>query len=328
MTRIFFSTDVHGSEVCFRKFLNALKIYKADVGILLGDLTGKMITPIIKQEDGSYLCEYVGHKKIVRTEEELRELEKNISLIGNYYFYTTPKEFEELKSEGKTIDGRIDERSRKIHLGKGKIEGLFKRLSAERLANWIALAEEKLKGSHIKMFMAPGNDDDMEISKILDSSTFVVNADGRKVEFDGYEMITLSWSNPTPWDTPRECSEEELCKKIENLVSKIENMEKAIFNFHAPPYGTVLDLAPKLSENLVPSASELVNVGSTAVLDAIKTHQPLLSLHGHIHESKGAQKIGRTICINPGSEYTEGILCGVIINLDKGKVKNYLFTAG
>lgn len=328
MTRIFFSTDIHGSEICFRKFLNALKIYKADVGILLGDLTGKMITPIIKQKDGSYLCEYVGYKKVVRTEEELRELEKNISLIGNYYFYTTQEEFEELKSEGKTINGRIDERSRKIHLGKGKIEELFKRLSAERLARWISLAEEKLKGSNIKMFMAPGNDDDMEINKILDSSTFVVNADGKKVEFNNYEMITLSWSNPTPWDTPRECSEEELCKKIEDMVSQIENMEKAIFNFHAPPYGTVLDLAPKLSENLVPSASELVNVGSTAVLNSIKTHQPLLGLHGHIHESKGTQKIGRTICINPGSEYTEGILSGVIINLNKGKVKNFIFTAG
>lgn len=328
MTRIFFSTDIHGSEVCFRKFLNALKIYKADVGILLGDLTGKMITPIIKQEDGSYLCEYVGYKKVVRTEEELRELERNISSIGNYYFYTTKEEFEELKSEGKTIDGRIDERSRKIHLGKGKIEELFKRLSAERLSNWITLAEEKLKGSTVRMFMAPGNDDDLEVNKILESSTLVINADEKKVEFDGYEMITLSWSNPTPWDTPRECSEEELHKKIEALVSKIQNMEKAIFNFHVPPYGTMLDLAPKLSENLVPSASELVNVGSVAVLNAIKIYQPLLGLHGHIHESKGAQKIGGTLCINPGSEYTEGILSGVIVNLEKGKVKNFLLTSG
>lgn len=328
MTRIFFATDLHGSEICFRKFLNALKIYKANIGILLGDLTGKMIIPIIKQPDGTFLCEYVGNKVVARTQEELQELEKNISMIGSYYFYTTQAEFEELKAEGKTIDGRIDERSRKIHLGKGKIEELFKQLSIERLKSWISLAEERLKDSGIKLFMAPGNDDDFEINKVLDSSSYIINADGKKVEFNGYEMITLSWSNPTPWNTPRECQENELMKKIEKLVSQIEDMEKAIFNFHVPPHGTVLDQAPKLSENLVPSAGEVIHAGSKAVAQAIKKYQPLLGLHGHIHESKGVQKIGRTICINPGSEYTEGILSGVIITLDKGKFKNYQFTSG
>lgn len=327
MTRIFFVTDVHGSEVCFRKFLNALKIYKVDVGILLGDLTGKMINPIIKQPDGTCVCEYVGHRTVARKEEELRELEKNISFIGNYYFYTTPEEFEALKSEGKTINGRIDERSRKIHLGKGKVDELFRRLSIERLKNWLALAEERLKNSGIKVFMAPGNDDVLEANEVLDSSQSIISADEKKVEIDGYEMVTLSWSNPTPWVTPRECSEDELKKKIDNLVSQIKNMENAIFNFHVPPYGTVLDQAPKLSEDLVPSAGEVVSVGSTAIREAINTYQPLAGLHGHIHESRGIQKIGRTVCINPGSEYTEGILSGAIVTLDKGKA-NCMFTSG
>ncbi|MEM4474313.1 MAG: metallophosphoesterase, partial [Candidatus Bathyarchaeia archaeon] len=205
---------------------------------------------------------------------------------------------------------------------------LFKRLVTERLISWDKIIGEKLSGTNIKMFIAPGNDDILEVDEVLDSFTNAVNADNRKVTFGDYEMVTLSWSNPTPWDTPRECSEEELAKKIDRLVSQIDNMKNAIFNFHVPPYGTNLDLAYKLSKDLVPSINEMVNVGSTAVLNAIKEHQPLLGLHGHIHESRAAQKIGRTLCINPGSEYSEGILRGVIITLDKDKVKSFQFTSG
>ena len=325
--KLLFSTDVHGSEICFRKFLNALRVYNVEVGILLGDLSGKMLTPIVKQPNGTYTCDFFG-KKIARTEEELRALEKKIAAIGNYYFYTTPEEAEKLKAEGKTIKGRIDERAAKIHLVKGKIEDLFQQLATERMKNWIRLAEERLGASNIKMFMVPGNDDLLEIDEVLDSSTYVINADNKKVDVKGHEMITLSWSNPTPWDTPRECSEEELERKIDKLASQIEDMESAIFNFHVPPYGTILDEAPALSKDLVPSLGKTVSAGSKAILNAIKKYQPLLGLHGHIHESRGVQKIGRTVCLNPGSEYTEGILRGVIVFLEKKKVKDFMFTSG
>ena len=325
--KLLLSTDVHGSETCFRKFLNALKVYNVEVGILLGDLLGKMINPIVKQPDGTHICNFFG-EKTCKTEEELRVLEKKIASTGNYYFYTTPEEMKKLEAEGKTVKGRIDERAAKIHLVKGKIEDLFQQLAAERMKNWIKLAEERLGDSNIKMFMAPGNDDFLEIDEILDSSTYVVNADNKKVDVNGYEMISLSWSNPTPWDTPRECSEEELERKIDKLASQIEDMESAIFNFHVPPHGTVLDEAPALSKDLVPSLGKTISAGSKAILNSIKKYQPLLGLHGHIHESRGVQKIGRTVCLNPGSEYTEGILRGVIIRLDKKKVKDYMFTSG
>lgn len=326
--KLFFATDVHGSEICFRKFLNALKIYNVNIGILLGDLSGKMINPIIRQPDGSYKCNFLGQDIVVKTEEELKDLQRRISITGNYYFITTPEEVAELLAEGKTIAGRIDAQVRKIHLGAGKTEELFKRLVTERLKSWDNIIGEKLKGTNIKVFIAPGNDDIPEVDEVLNNFVYATNVDGKKVEFDGYEMITLSWSNPTPWDTPRECSEEELAEKIERLVSQINNMENAIFNFHAPPYGTELDRAYKLSKDLVPSVHEMVNVGSVAVLNAIKKYQPLLGLHGHIHESRAAQKIGRTLCVNPGSEYSEGILHGVIITLDRGRVKSFQFTTG
>ncbi|MBW2056165.1 MAG: metallophosphoesterase [Deltaproteobacteria bacterium] len=326
--KILFSTDVHGSDVCFRKFLNALKIYKVDVGILLGDLCGKMINPIIKQPDGTYIVHLLGERRQLKTEEELQTAQKELAAMGNYYILTDPEEVEVLKAEGKTVAGRIDERATQISLSAGKVETLFKKLALERLESWMRLAEERLEGSNIEMFMAPGNDDIFEMDEVLDRSTYVVNADNRKVDVKGHEMITLSWSNPTPWDTPRECSEEELEEKIEKLVSQVQDMETAIFNFHAPPHGTMLDECAKLSEDLVPSTEESISAGSVAVLNAIKKYQPLLGLHGHIHESRAVQKIGRTTCINPGSEYTEAILRAVLITLEKNKVKNYMFVGG
>ena len=326
--KLFFVTDLHGSEMCYRKFLNALKIYKVDVGIMAGDMTGKFIVPIIEQPDGTYFCEFLGQKMVIKDKKKLKELEWRIASVGSYYYYTTPEEFEQLKAEGKTIEGRIDEKKRKIVLLKGRIEELFVKLVCERLEHWLQLAEERLKGTGIRVYMCPGNDDIYEIDEVLEKSTFVIPTNERKVEIDGHEMISLAASNPTPWDTPREFPEEVLAEKIEALASQIDNMETAIFNFHVPPYGTLLDEAPKLSEDLVPSVEETIHAGSTAVLEAIKKYQPLLGLHGHIHESRAIQKIGRTVCVNPGSEYTEGILRGVILILDKKKVKSYLFTSG
>jgi Icc-related predicted phosphoesterase len=326
--RIFFVTDIHGSDTAFRKFTAAVRVYNVNVGILLGDLSGKMINPIISQLDKSYVCDFMGQHIIAKTPEELARLQKRIASTGNYHVILEPREMEQLMAEGKTIDGRIDAQVRKIHLGAGKIDELFLNCVVERLKIWNSLMEERLKNSGVKVYIAPGNDDLLEINQVLDEFTYAVNTDERKVDVDGYEMITLSWSNPTPWDTPRECSEEQLRERIDKLTSQVSSMEKCIFNFHVPPYGTSLDSAYKLSEDLVPSINETTNVGSTAILGAINKYQPLLGLHGHIHESRGNQLIGRTTCVNPGSEYSEGILRGVIITLDGNKVKNLQFTSG
>jgi len=326
--KIFFVTDVHGSDAAFKKFVNALRVYGVNIGILLGDLSGKMINPIIKQPDKAYTCDFMGQHIVARTDEELAQLQKRIALTGNYHAVMTPEEMGGLMAEGKTIEGRIDAQVRKIHLGAGKIDELFVQLVVDRLKKWNQFMTERLKDSGMKVFIAPGNDDPLEINQVLDGFSYARNADDRKVNVDGHEMITLSWSNPTPWDTPRECSEEELTKKIDALAKQVENMEKAIFNFHVPPYGTQLDLAYKLSEDLVPSVNETVNVGSRAILEAIQKYQPLLGLHGHIHESRSVQRIGRTSCVNPGSEYSEGILRGVIVTVDGGKVKNFQLTSG
>jgi len=310
MTRILFVTDVHGSEYVFRKFLNAIPIYKADVGIVLGDLAGKLIIPIVRNPDNTYVSTFFGGTYKFK-EKELDDVKKRISIAGYYPIVVTKEELDEIERNPELKDR------------------LFVENIKARLSSWIKLAEERLKEKNVKIFIAAGNDDPMEIEEVLNSSDFVVNAGMKRVLVDEHhEMITLPYSNPTPWNTPREVPEEKLEELIEDLVKKIENMENAIFNFHAPPYDSGLDLAPKLSKDLTPSVSEMIPVGSIAVRRAIEKYQPMMGLHGHIHESKGICNIGRTVCFNPGSEYGEGILKGVLIDIERGKVKGYSFVSG
>jgi len=314
MTRIFFVSDVHGSEKCFRKFINAGKIYKADVLILGGDITGKMIVPIVKQGN-EYHADFIGKKWILNNEKELESLEKKIRDSGYYPYLTDPNELEELEAD------------------KSKVDKLFSELMVEQVKRWIKIAEERLKNTGIKCYITPGNDDRFDADKAFTESDYVINPEGKVVKIDDHhEMISTGFSNKTPWNSPREVTEERLEEIIEEMVSRVENMKNCIFNFHCPPYDTIIDVAPLLDETLKPvvkgGQTVMVHVGSVSVRKAIEKYQPLLGLHGHIHESRGVAKIGRTLCLNPGSEYTEGILRGVIINLDKGKIKSYMFTSG
>ena len=308
--RLFFVTDVHGSNVCYRKFLNALKVYNVDVGILLGDLTGKMLIPLVEKEGGGWQTTFMGHDTDINSNEELDNLKKTIEMVGYYWVHLTKDEFLQYKSD----DKRVDE--------------LFNQLMLQRLREWIALADERLKGTHFKIYMAPGNDDHFEVDQVIEDSEVIVNCNNKNVMVGDHEMITFSWTNPTPWDTPREKSDDELEPMLEELIASVKNFSTAIFNFHAPPYGYALDLAPELTADLVQAADRKVHVGSRAVAKMIEKYQPLLSLHGHIHESRGVQKLGRTTMINPGSEYSEGILKGALIILEKGKVQDYIFTSG
>jgi len=112
------------------------------------------------------------------------------------------------------------------------------------------------------------------------------------------------------------------------VAASVPDLSRAIFNFHAPPYGTGLDEAPALDATLRPTHGGAVMkpVGSTAVRAAIEKYQPLLSVHGHIHESKGVARLGRSLAVNPGSSYSDGVLQAALLELNpkKGKVKYVL----
>jgi Icc-related predicted phosphoesterase len=315
LTRIFFTSDVHGSEVCFMKFINAAKFYKANVLILGGDITGKMIIPVVEQKDGTAVADFLGEHLIIRTKEERLALEKNIRNNGFYPYSTTPDEVEKLQADKKLVDT------------------LFSETMAAGIRRWVAIAEGRLKGTNVKCYISPGNDDRFDIDPILKSSSTVLYPEDEVVSIDEHhEMITSAWSNPSPWNSPREAPEAELINKFGPMVEKVQKMENAIFNFHVPPYDTIIDVAPELDASLRPvikaGTISLVHVGSITVRQLIEKYQPLLGLHGHIHESRGCVKIGRTLCLNPGSEYGEGILRGLLINLDEKRLKNYMFTSG
>lgn len=308
--KIFFVTDIHGSSVCFRKFLNALRIYKVDAGILMGDLTGKMLIPLVARAGGGWTTTFMGRTMNVGAGEELDQLKKTIENMGYYWVHQTPEEFQAHRDDP------------------GKLDELFRRLMLERLQAWMALAGERLAGSPLKLFMSAGNDDHMEVDAVLNSCPAVTNGNDRIVPVNGCEMATFAWANPTPWNTPREKPDEQLEPMLEELISGVADKSNAIFNFHVPPHGYALDLAPELTADLVQAADRKVHVGSRAVARMIEKYQPLLGLHGHIHESRGVQRIGRTVVLNPGSEYSEGILKGVVVVLSKGRVQDYIFTSG
>jgi Icc-related predicted phosphoesterase len=314
-SRVYFITDVHGSNRCFKKFLNAASFYKADVIILGGDITGKVMIPIVEQGDGTFRCSYQGSDQILRSKEEVEELRKKAADSGSYTVPMGPAEFKELEASP------------------AKVTELFRQVMIERLREWISLAEERLGKTPVKCFISPGNDDVFDIDPILDSSSYVVNPEGRVVDIDGgHEMITLGYTNHTPWNSPREVGEDVLVQKISAMADKVRDMKNAIFNIHVPPIDTLIDQAPQIDETLKvvlkAGTVQMISAGSSACRAAIKKYQPLLGLHGHIHESRGIVKIGRTLCANPGSEYGEGILRGFLCEIDGEKIKSYLLTSG
>ena len=310
---IFFATDLHGSNVCFKKFVNAGKFYGASVLILGGDVTGKMMVPIARQKDGSYLASSAG-KELRLEGEEAAALEQQVSDMGFYPKVMSEEEFQELRDDP---EGQ---------------EALFHELIRKRLEEWIEYARPRLAQQGVKCFAAPGNDDAFFIDELFADSGAIELLEGRVVELDGIEMLTTGWSNETPWKTERETSEAELRAMIMEMIDRLERPENAIFNIHVPPHATALDQCPKLDENLRPVSSGgnpvMTSAGSTAVRELIEAHQPLLGLHGHIHEGRGIARIDRTVCVNPGSNYSEGVLNGSLIRLRQGEVRDVHLTQG
>jgi len=316
--RIFFSTDLHASEVVFRKFLGTAKFYHIDTLVMGGDVTGKTVVPLVSDASGSYHFNFQGQEFNKVQPSELPEYEKRIMNAGLYPYRSSEHEYDSLRSEA------------------GKVTALFDQLMIDRLNMWKELAESNLAPLGVKCYWTGGNDDKQEILDAVSSSDHFVNVDGKLVVLEsGHEMISLGWSTPTPWKTPRECDEEQLASKLQPLLDSVKNPSTCIFNVHVPPYDTGLDVAPKLDASFDPpkpvvegGQQVLIPVGSTTVRGIIEKTQPLLMLCGHIHEVKADVKVNRTMCINPGSEYPAGILRGVIVNLTKDKVLSFQFTSG
>jgi len=306
--RIAFAADVHGNETTWRKFINVHKYIKGiNVLIMGGDLTGKMLVPIFKQSDGSYFCRFNVDYHI-KSERELNDLCNTIRFSGGYPYVTTEEEWKSLTHEDR--DRIMEEQMR------------------ETLSRWIRMADENVP-KDIQIIMNPGNDDSPVVDEVIKESDRIIYPLDKVVRLDDHhELISCEYVNPTPWKTPRELPEDELLKLLESKLNGVSvDMDHLICNFHAPPYNSGLDNAPELDKDFRPKHGvkgiSIVPVGSKAVRTFIEKYQPKLGLHGHIHESSAARKIGRTLCVNPGSGYMEGTLRLYVIDVEKDRIKDH-----
>jgi Icc-related predicted phosphoesterase len=316
LARIFFSVDVHGASSVWRKWINAAKYHNPDVLMLCGDLTGKALVPLIEQPEGKAVAFYFGRDWFLETEDEKKKMARRLEDAGVYTVRASQDEVEEWRGNPAEVDKLM---ARKIE---------------ERLREWLELLLQEIDTERVLTIVMPGNDDDLALDSVIMEyeDRGVVFPLEKVVNIAGHETISLAHANPTPWDTPREADERELARLIEREVSKLAEPRKAIFNFHCPPYGTRLDLAPELDRNLRPvtvaGQVSFKPVGSRSVRQAILKYRPALGLHGHIHESYGAETLGETVILNPGSEYGEGILRGFIIEISEGGLGTYFKVEG
>jgi uncharacterized protein len=302
--RIYFCSDIHASEKCWKKFLAAPRFYQADVIIIGGDVTGKFIVPIIESKKGRYTCRFAGVERKLKDGAQLAQIQDLIADAGSYAWVTTPDEHATYAGNQEAIDG------------------LFRTLIMERVERWINMADDKLAGTGVRIFVSGANDDFFDVDDALGRSEIIEDPNGKVIPLDdGFEIVGMGYGNVTPWHCPRDIEESELGARIDDAARKVTNPSRAVFSLHVPPYGSGLDYAPQLDSDmrmvLNAGGPNMVPVGSTAVRDAIVNYRPLIGVHGHIHESRGVTNIDGVPVANPGSEYGEGILDGLLIELDK-----------
>jgi Icc-related predicted phosphoesterase len=311
---LFFAADIHGSEHVFRKFLKAAPFYGAKAAIFGGDITGKRIVPVVAHGVGRYRADLLGRNYDVETGSALDELEGRIRMNGFYPYRTTADEVRRMADD---VDYRNE---------------VFHRLMSETVDRWIALADDQLRSAGIPALMIAGNDDEPEIRGMLAQGTWIVDGEDRVVDLDGYQVASYGYSTTTPWHSPREVTEDGMEAALARIVGQLDPARPAIFNLHDPPHASGLDMALRLTPDLrvVTGGGEAQRepVGSKAVRAAIERSQPVVSLHGHIHESRAASRIGRTVCLNPGSSYGEGALDGVLVTLEGDRVVGHQFVSG
>lgn len=313
-TKLFFATDVHGSEMCFRKFLNAGKVYGPDVLVLGGDIAGKAVQAVERLGSDRFTTTFRGHRYDIDSADELAQVERAISDVGYYPWRAEP--------------GELDQR-----IADGTVDALLLELMRQRLERWMELADERLRPIGKQVFWMLGNDDPPSLEEPLQAAPWGTYSEGRVLPLDDeHVLISWGWANPTPWDSFREMSEADLAVHFDEMFAAAGDDARVVFNAHVPPYGTGIDEAPVLDSKLtvVQQAGQvkLGPVGSTAVRKAIERYQPIASLHGHVHESAGFRRIGKTMAFNPGSEYGTGSLNGALLTLSGEKLRSHQLVRG
>jgi Icc-related predicted phosphoesterase len=312
--KLYYASDVHGAEQCWRKFLGAGRFYAAEALIMGGDIAGKAIVPIELAVDGAFSAEFLGERHHGRSDDQLAELQAAVRYNG-FYPYVAPAD--------ELARYREDEAAR---------DELFERVMIGEAERWIQIGDQRSDDNGIPVYVMAGNDDPWALDDVLRDAQRVISSEDGVVRVGEHEMISCSYANPTPWNSPRELSEDRLYDLLKSRAEQLEAPASAIFNLHAPPYDTGLDTANQVNEDLTLATNGgepvQIPVGSRAVRQIIEEYQPALALHGHIHESRGTARIGRTLCINPGSEYNTGRIHGVLVTLGASDVLRSQFVVG
>lgn len=312
--KLFYASDIHGSERVFRKFLNAGAFYEVDALVFGGDLTGKAVVPFVENTPGRFTADVFGVTRVVAVGTELDELEQFVRDKGSYPYRTDPEELAAMQADD------------------GPVAKVFSQLMLETAEKWVTLADERLRKAGIPCVMMPGNDDEPEVKQILAQGDWIQDGEGRVVRLGDYQIASFGWATTTPWHSPREVTEDVMAERLAEITADLAPDVPAIFNLHDPPADSGLDLAYKMTADMKAETaggqSMFAAVGSVAVRDAILRVAPVLSLHGHIHESRNTTKVGRTFAVNPGSSYTEGVLQGAIVTLSGSKVNGFQLVTG
>jgi uncharacterized protein len=311
---LYYASDVHGSERCWRKFLGAGRFYGVEALVMGGDITGKAIVPIETRPDGSFTTTFIGETRSGGTDEELGQLLEAIRFNGMYPWLASAEKIALLRDDGRARAALLED------------------TMVAELKRWIELADERMQGYGIDVYVMPGNDDPWACDAVIEAATHVQACDDRVVRVGDHEMVSCGFANPTPWNTPRELDENALYARIRGLADQLEDPPTAIFNLHVPPYNSGLDTANEMNKDLtlkyVGGQPHPIPVGSHAVRQIIEEVQPVLALHGHIHESRGEVHIGRTLAINTGSEYNSGHIHGAVVTLAGEEVLRHQFVVG
>jgi uncharacterized protein len=317
--RLFFATDLHASEACFRKFLAAAHVYDVDLLVLGGDVMGKSLVPLVDDAVRGVRGGLGREAPLLQGEEAVQAFARRVADQGSYAVRLSRERAEQLQADPDELQAVLTVQARR------------------RAAAWAELAEERLAARGTRCYVTGGNDDPEEVLEPLrrPSGSPVVFSEGSVEDLgEGIAILSLGYSNHTPWHTPRELSEDELLARIRALADRTPDPRRTVFNLHVPPIGSGLDRCPLLDTSSDPPSVVRVggevqyfDAGSTAVREALAEFQPFLSLHGHIHESRGAARLGATLALNPGSESSTGALKGAIATLDVAR-PSFQFTTG
>ncbi len=275
--KLAFSTDIHGSEYTFRRSLNIVKARKVDYFIISGGLTSKDIV-FVEEIGGIYL---LNGKKV-----NLKNLTEDSLRSGKYLIVNKKEVIEDLSKD------------------KNKLQKILVEIAAEQMSRWIKIADEMY--SLEKIFWSPAHGDVPQLDDILRGlGAKLINEN--VVSLDDIQLISLGLGSPLS-NSFREVSDSEIYLKGKSLFKDAE-AGMTIMNFHMPPYDTKIDVAKQ--------GFKKIHKGSKAVLDLIKEFKPIVSLHGHVHEATGMDKIDNTMAINPGSLYQLGEPSVVVFDVYK-----------